>query len=41
MLTYRKSDYMHIEGYTDSDYAGDERKSTLEYIFTLIGGAIS
>ena len=29
MLTYRRSDSLHIEGYTDSDYAGDDRKSTL------------
>ena len=28
MLTYRRSDFLHIEGYTDSNYAGDERKST-------------
>ena len=41
MLTYRRSDSLHIEGYTDSDYAGDERKSTLGYIFTLVEGAIS
>ena len=41
MLTYRRSDSLHIEGYTDSDYAGDERKSTLGYIFTLVGRAIS
>ena len=41
MLTYRRSDSLYIEGYTDSDYAGDERKSTSGYIFTLVGGAIS
>ena len=40
MLTYRRSDSLHIEGYTDSDYAGDDRKSTSGYIFTL-AGAIS
>ena len=38
---YRRSDSLHIEGYTDSDYVRDERKSTLGYIFTLVGGAIS
>ena len=27
MLTYRRSDSLHIEGYTDSDYAGDDKKS--------------
>ena len=41
MLTYRRSDFLHIEGYTDSDYGGDDRKSTSGYIFTLVGGAIS
>ena len=41
MLTYRRSDSLHIEGYTDSDYVGDDRKSTSGYIFTLAGGAIS
>ena len=41
MLTYRRFDSLHIEGYTDSDYAGDEGKSTSGYIFTLAGGAIS
>jgi hypothetical protein len=41
ILTYRRSDSLQIEGYSDSDYAGEERKSTLGYIFTLAGGAIS
>jgi hypothetical protein len=41
MLTYRKSDSLHIVGYSDSDYAGDDRKSTSGYVFTLAGGAIS
>ena len=41
MLTYRRSDSLHIEGYTDSYYAGDDIKSTSGYIFTLAGGAIS
>ena len=41
MLTYRRSDSLHIEGYTYSDYAGDDKKSTSGYIFTLAGGAIS
>ena len=32
-----------VEGYTDSDYAGntDNRKSTSGYVFTYGGGAIS
>jgi hypothetical protein len=41
MLTYRRSDSIQIEGYSDSDYAGEERKSTSGYIFTLAGGTIS
>ena len=41
MLTYRRSNSLHIKGYTDSDYAGDDIKSTSGYIFTLTGGAIS
>jgi hypothetical protein len=41
MLTYRRSDSLQIEGYSDSDYAGEERKSTSGYIFTLARGAIS
>ena len=41
MMTYRRSDSLHIVGYSYSDYAGDDRKSTSEYVFTLVGGAIS
>jgi hypothetical protein len=43
MLTYRRSDSLHIEGYSNSDFAGnvDDRKSTSGYVFTLAGGAIS
>jgi len=43
MLTYRKSKSLEIEGYSDSDFAGDvdDRKSTSGYIFTLAKGAIS
>ena len=40
-MTYRRSDSLHIVGYSDSDYAGDNRKSTSGYVFTLAGGAIS
>ena len=41
MLTYRKSDTLEIEGYSDSDFAGDadDRKSTSGYIFTLAKGS--
>ena len=43
MLTYRRSDSLHIEGYSDSYFAGDvdDRKSTSGYVFTLAEGAIS
>jgi hypothetical protein len=43
MLTYRRSDCLHLEGYLDSDFVGDvdDRKSTSGYVFTLAGGAIS
>jgi hypothetical protein len=41
MLTYRRSNSLHIERYSDSNYAGDDRKSTSGYIFTLTEGAIS
>ena len=43
MLMYRRSDSLHIEGYSDSDFAGDvdDRKSTSGYVFTLVGEAIS
>jgi hypothetical protein len=43
MLTYRRSDFLEIKGYSDADYAGDkdDRKSTKGYVFTLAGGAIS
>ena len=37
MLTCKRPDSLHIEGYTDSDYTGDDRKSTSGYIFTLAG----
>ena len=43
MLTYRKSESLEIEGYSDADFAGDadDRKSTSGYIFTLAKRAIS
>jgi hypothetical protein len=42
MLTYRRSDSLEIEEYSDSDFAGDvdDRKSTSGYVFTLTKGAI-
>jgi hypothetical protein len=43
MLIFRRSESLVIEGYSDSDFAGDkdDRKSTSGYVFTLVGGAIS
>ena len=43
MLTYKRFDSLHIEGYSDLDFAGDvdDRKSTSGYVFTLAEGAIS
>ena len=41
MMTYRRSDSLHIVGYLDSDYVGDNTKSTSGYVFTFAGGAIS
>jgi hypothetical protein len=41
MMTYKRSDSLKIVGYSDSDYAGDDRKSTSGYVFTLAGGVIS
>jgi len=39
MLMYRRSDSLHIEGYSDLDFVGDvdDRKSTSCYVFTLAG----
>ena len=43
MLMYKRSDYLEVIGYYDSDFAGcvDSQKSTSGYIFMLAGGAIS
>ena len=41
MMTYRRSDSLYIVGYSNSDYARDNRKSTSRYVFTLAEGAIS
>ena len=43
MLTYIKSEFLEIEGYSDADFAEDanDRKFTSGYIFTLAKGAIS
>ena len=41
-ITYNRSSEF-VCGYVDSDFAGDldKRRSTLGYVFTLAGGAIS
>ena len=39
MMTYRRSDSLYIVGYSDSDYAGDDRKSTSGYVFTPAKGS--
>jgi hypothetical protein len=43
ILTCRRFEFLVIEGYSNSDFAGDkdDRKSTSGYVFTLAGGAIS
>jgi hypothetical protein len=41
MLIYGKTESLRIVRYSDFEYAGDDRKSTSGYVFTLVGGAIS
>nr|KYP76524.1 Retrovirus-related Pol polyprotein from transposon TNT 1-94 [Cajanus cajan] len=43
MLTYRRLDYLEVVDYLDLDYTRciGLRKSSFEYIFLLVGGAIS
>ena len=43
MLTYWRSDFLEIIGYSDSDFAGcqDNKRSTSSYVYTLAGGVIS
>ena len=43
MLTYRQTNSLEVIGYFDSNFAScnDSRKSTLGYIFMLVGGAMS
>jgi hypothetical protein len=43
MLMYKKSDSLEIVGYSDLDFVGclDTDRSTLGYVFKLVGGAIS
>ena len=39
MMTYRRSDSLHIVEYSDSDYARDDRKYMSGYVFTLAKGS--
>ena len=43
MLTFKRSNYLKVIGYFDSDFARcvDSRKSTFGYLFLLPGGTIS
>ncbi|XP_041004001.1 secreted RxLR effector protein 161-like [Juglans microcarpa x Juglans regia] len=43
MLMYRWTDNLEVIDYSDSDFVGciDSRKSTLGYIFLMVGGAVS
>ena len=43
MLLYRRSNQLEITGYSDSDFARcqDSKRSTLDYIYMLAGGAVS
>ncbi|KAH9714963.1 Integrase catalytic domain-containing protein [Citrus sinensis] len=43
VLTYQRSDYLNIVGYSDADFVGclEDKKSTSGYIFMMAGGAIS
>ena len=43
MLMYKRVDDLEIIGYTNSDFAGcpDDLRSTSEFIFMVVGGAIS
>ena len=43
MLIYRQTENLDVIGYSDADFAGcvDSRNSTSEYIFIMVGGAIS
>nr|AAN34962.1 Putative retroelement [Oryza sativa Japonica Group] len=40
-MSYRKAESLQIVGYSDSDFAKDNTKLTLGYMFTLAVGAIS
>jgi hypothetical protein len=43
MLTYERSDNLEIVGYSDSDFTSclDTDRFTSDYVFKLVGGAIS
>jgi hypothetical protein len=43
MLMYKMTDNLEVIGYSDADFAGcvDSQRSTSDYVFTLVSGAIS
>ena len=43
MLTYRCTNILDVVGFCDADFAGyiDDKKSTMGYIFMMVGGAVS
>ena len=43
MLTYRRTDTLEVDGFSDSDYADcvDDKKLTSSYIFMMIDGVVS
>ena len=40
MMAYRRSDSLHIVGYSDSDYAGDDRKNPRLDMYSLSQGKL-
>ena len=43
MLTYRRTDTLDVDGFSDSDYASclDDKKSTSTYIFMMVERDVS
>ena len=43
MLAYRRTNSLDVDGYSDTNFKGcvDDKKSTIGYIFVMIGGAVS
>ena len=42
LLTYRHTNTLEVVGFSDSNYAGyvDDKKSTSDYIFMMVDGAV-